>query len=219
VIPVTYTAASQAIVDAYDAKPKVEKSSDYWSDNAVAPVKKEAKDHYIAQQNYRCAYCKQPVYTGNNAVWDAEHIISKRLNPEFMFEPQNLAISCKDCNLAKGEQEVRKTKKLSFPRTSAEYRIVHPHYDNYDDHIRWMGPVCVAISAEKGSSTISMCNLTRYSTIRINELQNIMDDDFNRLMGQLLEAKSIQQGKIALAGIMTVLEEKLTQSASNSSSL
>ena len=117
--PVNFSAASQILVDAYNAKAKTNKSAAYWSDDGVSEVRKEIKDHYIGEQGHRCAYCRQPNYTGNNAVWDAEHVISKQQNPEFMFEPRNLAISCKDCNIAKGEQEVRTTKKVSFPRVDS----------------------------------------------------------------------------------------------------
>jgi 5-methylcytosine-specific restriction endonuclease McrA len=208
VTPVSYSAASQTIVDAYNAQSKAQKSATYWSDDAVKIVRKEIKDHYIAEQAHRCAYCHHPIYTNNNAVWDAEHVISKQRNPEFMFEPRNLAISCKDCNIAKGEQEVRNTQKVSFPETSPEYKIVHPHFDNYEDHIRWAGPVCIAVTADKGSKTIAMCNLTRYAAMQIGEIQNIMDDDFNELLGQLMGAKSPAQGRIVAAGILALLRSK-----------
>jgi uncharacterized protein (TIGR02646 family) len=208
VIPVVYSQASQAIVDAYIAQAKTQQSAAYWADSAIAGLKKEIKDHYIAQQGRRCAYCRHSIYTNNNAVWDAEHVISKRKDPEFMFEPRNLAISCKDCNIAKGEQEVRNTKKAAFPETSPEYKIVHPHFDDYDAHIGWMGSVCFARSTDKGSKTIAMCNLTRYSAMRIGETENIMIDDFNRLMGQLMEAKSETQGKVIVAGILEILKSK-----------
>lgn len=206
--PITYSTASQAVVDAYDNQPKDQKSADYWANQAVEPVKREIKVHYIAQQAHRCAYCRHPNYTNNMAVWDAEHIISKQKNPEFMFEPLNLAISCKDCNIAKAEQEVRKTQKVSFPATSSEYRIVHPHFDNYDDHIRWAGPVCIAVTADKGSKTIAMCNLTRYAAMQVGEVENIMNDEFNKLMGELMGAKSVAQGEIIVAGILQVLKNK-----------
>ncbi len=208
--PVTYSSSSQAVISTYNAKPKDQKMASYWSDDAVAAVKKEIKDHYIQEQNFRCAYCRQPMYTEHNGVWDAEHVISKKTKPEFMFEPRNLAISCKDCNQAKSDQEVRKNhSKVSFPTTSPEYIIVHPHFDTYEDHIRWMGPVCVALSKDKGSKTIAMCNLTRIAALRLKDVPNVTDNDFNDLMGRLIEAKTSQQSEVAVAGVLALLKAKL----------
>ena len=203
--PVVYSPAAQVIVDDYNSLPKAQKTAAFWSDSTISALKKEVKDHYIAEQAHRCAYCRQPIFTFNNSVWDAEHIISKQKNPEFMFVPQNIAISCKDCNIAKGEQEVRKTAKIAFPTAPHEYKIVHPHFDVYDSHIGWIGPVCFAKSIEKGSNTIAMCNLTRYSAICLSTDDNIMDERFNGLLANLFTAKSEQDGDIILAGIKQFL--------------
>lgn len=206
--PVAYTPASQAIVTAYEALPKDKQTGAYWSDAAIKPVKKEIKDHYISEQSRRCAYCRQPMHTDNNGVWDAEHVISKTKNPEFMFVPRNLAISCKDCNLAKSEEEVRRVKKVAFPDTSEEYRIVHPHFDDYDQHIGWVGPLCFAKTTGKGTATINMCNLSRYAAMRIGEIENINDNRFNALVATLMGAKSPGDGAIVLAGIEAFFKAK-----------
>ena len=206
--PVTYSPTSQALVDAYNSRAKDQKSAAYWADPAIASLKKEIKDHYIAQQAHRCAYCRHPIYTNNNAVWDAEHVISKQKNPEFMFEPRNLAISCKDCNIAKSEQEVRSVTKASFPGTSPEYKIVHPHFDDYGSHIGWVNSICFAKTADKGSKTIAMCNLTRYAAMRLGETENLTDDNFNRLVGTLFGAKSETDVEIAFSGLKQLFKSR-----------
>lgn len=205
---VTYSPASQSIVDAYNIRENADKNAAYWSDDETAAVRKEIKDHYIAEQSHKCAYCLKPILSNNNAVWDGEHIISKAKNPEFMFEPMNLAISCKDCNGAKLEQEVRVTKKKSFPKKASEYGIVHPHFDNYDDHIGWLGEICFAKSLGKGPKTIAMCNLSRYAALTIGGTTNILDNRFAGLMATLMKAETPDDAEIVLAGIKQFLVVK-----------
>ncbi|QQA41525.1 HNH endonuclease [Pelagovum pacificum] len=160
--PVQYGAACQALVDTFDALECGQKDHKYWGDDAVATVRAEIKVHYIAEQNRRCCYCGREYPTDNNAVWDGEHIIAKKIAPHFMFEPRNLAASCKDCNIAKGDDEVRTNpKRKSFPDEAKHYKIVHPHFDNYHDHIRWYGDVVKPLSP-KGAELVGMCKLWRF---------------------------------------------------------
>ena len=160
--PIKYGTVCQALVDAFNASEPTEKNQSYWNDAAINPVRAEIKDHYIADQNRRCCYCKREFPTDNKAVWDGEHIIAKSLAPHFMFEPRNLAASCKDCNIAKGEDEVRvNPKRKSFPNQSQHYFIVHPHFDDYDDHVRWYGDVVRPLSP-KGGELVRMCKLWRF---------------------------------------------------------
>jgi hypothetical protein len=207
--PVTYSVAAQAVVDTYNGRPDDQKSGAYWSNEEVTAVRKEIKDHYIQEQSHRCAYCRHAIYTNNNAVWDAEHIISKANNPKFMFEPRNLAVACKDCNGAKSEQEVRSTPKVSFPSTSEDYLIVHPHFDDYGAHIGWIGELCFARTRGKGTKTIAMCNLSRYSAMTVGEDSNIMDDRFNKLVATLFDAKTPVDAAMVAAAIAEFLKSKI----------
>ena len=160
--PVQFGAACKALVDAFDAREPAQKDHNYWNDPVVNPVRAEIKNHYVVEQNRRCCYCNREYPTNNNAVWDAEHIIAKRLAPRFMFEPRNLAASCKDCNIAKSEDEVRvNPARNAFPDQSRHYNIVHPHFDDYADHIRWYGDVVRALSP-KGAALVAMCKLWRF---------------------------------------------------------
>jgi uncharacterized protein (TIGR02646 family) len=160
--PVQYGAGSKALVDAFNARPPEQKEPNYWNADAIDPVRAEIKDHYIVDQGRRCCYCNREYPTNNKAVWDGEHIIAKSLAPRFMFEPRNLAASCKDCNIAKGEDEVRvHPDRKSFPDQSQHYIIVHPHFDNYGDHIRWFGDAVRPLTP-KGGALVNMCNLWRF---------------------------------------------------------
>lgn len=200
--PVKYEGAIAAIVKAYDGRPEADKVATYWADNEVAPVRKVVKDHYIAEQQQLCCYCRHPIETNNHAVWEGEHIISRESKPQFMFEPRNLSISCKDCNRSKSSKNVLKNKgRKKFPSNSSDYIIVHPHFDVYDDYILWFGPIVAAASSKskKGSLLIEMCDLTRYGKQCGNLKGKIFDQRFRKRIGDLLLSRDQQEGEEVLA--------------------
>jgi hypothetical protein len=200
--PVEYTGPATGIVEAFNALPMPQKTGAYWSDVEVNDVRKLIKDHYIAEQGQRCCYCRREYLTSNNSVWDAEHVISRDAKPQFMFEPLNLAVACKDCNIAKGEQNVLCNKtRVTFPSNSSDYLIVHPHLDVYDDYILWYGPVVAAATSasSKGPATISMCNLLRFSQ-RFGHLKgDLLDQRYRDRVGELLTARTRQSAESLLA--------------------
>ncbi|WP_029839471.1 HNH endonuclease family protein [Vibrio parahaemolyticus] len=143
-----------------DALPPQQK----WDDNRVTTLKSKMKKHYIAEQGQTCAYCKVDLHTTHGMVWDTEHIIDKDSSPQWMFEPLNLCVSCKDCNGAKGTRAVTKGNVYQkFPSRNANYLIIHPHFDDYDEHIKVAVPGAVYLfNTEKGRKTIEVCGLLRY---------------------------------------------------------
>ena len=109
-------------------------SSDAWSEDEYKEVRKTIKDHYLKEQNYTCFFCKQHNNVKHGRAWDTEHLISRTAYPQFMFEPQNLCITCIDCNQEKGAKNVLLRRVKTFPKKSSRYKIAHPHFDKYDDH-------------------------------------------------------------------------------------
>ncbi|WP_404365821.1 hypothetical protein AB5I39_09650 [Sphingomonas sp. MMS24-J45] len=200
--PVEYSGAVVAIVQAFNARPPAAKVASYWSADEVNPVRKVIKDHYIGEQQQRCCYCQHLLETNNNAVWDGEHVISREAKPQFMFEARNLAVACKDCNIAKREQNVLKNKdRITFPVKSSDYLIVHPHFDTYGDHLIWYGVVVAAASSDsaKGTATIGMCNLTRYSKQCGKLKGDIGDQRYRDRIGEFLMARTQEDAAEILA--------------------
>jgi len=118
-----------------------DKSLVAWGDEKYSRVRKTIKDHYLKEQDYTCFFCKQRIVVKNNRAWDAEHLISKSSHPVFMFEPKNLCISCPDCNNEKNDKRVLdREDRVRFPTLSKAYKIVHPHFDNYEDHLKVIVP-------------------------------------------------------------------------------
>jgi uncharacterized protein (TIGR02646 family) len=159
-----YVLSSEELQTSATLHSKTLSSKDIWEDDSVTELKLSIKKHYISEQGQTCAYCKVDLHTSHGRVWDTEHIIDKNSSPQWIFQPLNLCISCKDCNQAKGTRTVTKsTSYKSFPKKASNYRIVHAHFDRYDDHIEVCVPgVTYRYKSEKGRETIDICGLLRY---------------------------------------------------------
>ena len=72
-------------------------------------------------------------------VIDIEHILPKSKYNEFMFELENLNISCKRCNMnikkEKHDFVVNVSTIKNDFKTSSQYHFIHPNFDKFEDHI------------------------------------------------------------------------------------
>jgi hypothetical protein len=135
-------------------------------------------------------------------AWDIEHIIPLESSPNFMFEPLNLCVSCKDCNLSKSNKPVLVSKRVHLPLESKQYKIFHPHLDRYEDHIEILvvGELYKPIT-KKGENTIEICKLFRFyhkvnKTIpntRINDLAKALLATPNGFARETLEDALIKE--------------------------
>ncbi|AZQ12213.1 HNH endonuclease [Shewanella khirikhana] len=134
-----------------------------WGEDALIEIRKRIKDYYKEKQDFTCPYCKSHLPIKHGMAWDIEHIIPLESNPQFMFEPLNLCVACKDCNLYKSNKPVLNSNRSTFPDSSKNYKIVHPHFDDYESHIFIIvaGELYKPIT-EKGMYTIETCKLYRF---------------------------------------------------------
>lgn len=165
--PVTYEKKIKDKVDSYNKLKKEEKFGSYWDnekDKELSNVKKHIKDYYIKVQNYTCPYCQQKIVIKHNGVWDAEHIIPKDEYPQFLLEPKNLCVSCKDCNQEKKNKNVLvNPNRKTFPTKNTDYKLSHPHFDDYFSNIKILkSSLCFIPLNEKGKKTIEICGLLRF---------------------------------------------------------
>ncbi|MCU4312004.1 HNH endonuclease [Acinetobacter variabilis] len=117
-----------------------------------------------------CFYCKHQIPSQHGRYWDIDHILPKSLYSKFLFEPENLIVSCVECNSAKGNKNPHKSRKTNvknLPQGSDKYIFVHPFYDNYDDHIQIKRTAepnhhFLIKKTDKGAKTIEFCNLSRF---------------------------------------------------------
>lgn len=133
----------------------------------------ETKKHYYFAQMRSCCYCSIEL-VDHHGSFDAEHIIDKDTYPQFMFEFTNLAASCKTCNGAKSNSAVLVSTfvPLSIPLNSADYLIVHPHLDEWDDHFVYdiIGRIIAAnVQNSKAKNTIKICGINYRNAARLSD--------------------------------------------------
>lgn len=146
--------------------------SQYLHKNLVDKFRKEVKDHYFWHQGHRCCYCSMELQP-HARVFDAEHILDKSGFPEFMFDPENIAVACVICNTHKSVKVVLSdvgVRPLSIPINSADYKILHPHLDEWNHHLRFddIGRIVPVDGSTKGPDTISICAMDGINLLRLS---------------------------------------------------
>jgi hypothetical protein len=105
----------------------------------VGKFRADVKAYYRWRQGQKCCYCSSPLPL-HPRCYDADHIVDKNHFPHFTFELNNFAASCAIYNIYKSDKyvlaEKDKLKIAHVPNTSADYEIVHPHYDEWGDYFK-----------------------------------------------------------------------------------
>ncbi|RSC96190.1 HNH endonuclease [Tenacibaculum singaporense] len=135
-----------------------------WTKVVFTNLKEELVKHLRTQQNNKCCYCKYDLGFDIKQV-DIEHIVPKSRHEKFTFEPLNLALSCPGCNTKKSIKPVLNNITVNYSKNSANYKIVHAHFDNYSEHINVINGCVFTANSAKGSETITYCELFRLSTV------------------------------------------------------
>lgn len=154
------------------------------SSGRVAAFKKHLKEQLRLIQGGRCAYCRRLL--GLVSDTDIEHIVEKALFSDFTYEVYNLALSCSECNSAKNlhSQYLKKKLKLTnnvapflsspiaagsaYPSTPNSYRWVHPHFDEYSQHILISKGWIYKNRSPKGARQIRFLKFNRIGKIEKN---------------------------------------------------
>ncbi|WP_339466004.1 HNH endonuclease [Pseudomonas sp. EA_65y_Pfl2_P74] len=165
--PIVFNGDDSAYISTYDGL-----NHKIWNETTgpIVSLRASVRKHYLDQQGYKCAYCRMLKRENHGLSWDVEHIVPKSEHPRFLFEPENLALACKECNLSKLDQKVfaRPLRKNAlYPRGKEHYTIIHPHYDKYEDHMEIAGfggkVIYIPKNKGKGKETFIMCDLLRFS--------------------------------------------------------
>lgn len=127
----------------------------------IKSFKKNLREDMYEKQNKLCAYCRIHVPLACVPM-HREHIVYKDDHPQWMFLPENLCVACPTCNEFKGTTEVlNDPKTTTYPETSTGFKIIHPMYDKYSEHIELVGDVLYRGKTDKGIFTINTCHLYR----------------------------------------------------------
>jgi uncharacterized protein (TIGR02646 family) len=186
-----------------------------WSDSDLENIRVSIRNFYRHEQIARCAYCKQKVSLKSPLDSHVEHIAPKSLHPSFMFEPKNLCVICSDCNLIKRNQEtikeipdtiITKNKpRKQYPKSSESFKIVHPHLDNYDEHIVIFSEIIYANKTDKGHFTIGACDLNRWLKVFGWEKPTYSNAELSNNMSKFLKNKDTLVKLKALDKIKEIL--------------
>jgi len=201
-----------ALVNAYNMQEN--KDHTYWEHDEVDHVRGFIKAHYENEQAFKCCYCGMHLHTRHGRVWDAEHIVPKSTHPQFLFEPKNLAVSCIDCNTEKGSKNVLSNPRIRrYPKRSEAFIIVHPHYDNLDDHVAVILNRFFFPKTEKGENTIRICRLTRYAYEFLYWDSGLGDDNLlMELFQELMSAGDETTRKLKIFEILATLQIQTSRS-------
>jgi uncharacterized protein (TIGR02646 family) len=186
---IAFDADARALIQ--ETTSREEYSHNDWSLDNLKDLRRVIREHYRNTQRLRCAYCLTPVASVSAVGAPIEHIVPKSLHPRFTFEAANLCVICPDCNEIKRNQEtlhdthdpLAKPNVKRYPNKTAAFKIVHPHLDEYEDHIIKLGRLFVG-RTPKGDWTITACRLNRF-VHRFGMCQELLDDI--NLIGQQLQ--------------------------------
>lgn len=177
-----------------------------WDSVDLNPIRSRIKQFYLQGQEFKCCYCRRENAVQHGRAWDVEHVISRAANATFIFEPENLAVACIDCNIAKLDANVLARPLVRFPRASDAYTIVHPHFDDWDTHFLFGGVVYTPLTA-KGAETLRVCKLYRFYNLVGSDALFAEDRRYVRLAEQVLFAKTAEDAEPAVLAMRELIRE------------
>lgn len=180
-----------------------------WDEEDLAPIKQKIKAHYRGLLGEKCCYCCKNTHGEFKLVLDIEHILPKAHYLQFALSPFNLSVACKRCNMnVKGE----KTTFLkdfasahSNPEDTNNYKIIHPNFDNFFDHLCYenitrndtkMIKYTVTKHSEKGKFTYKFFRLKELEVDTINAAQGIKIEPTK--YSDLIKKETIEEIEILL---------------------
>lgn len=169
--------------------------ADDWNSGkrGIKSFKDRFRDDMYEKQNKLCAYCRIHVPLACVPL-HREHIVYKDEHPQWMFLPENLCISCPVCNDFKGTTEVLENPKTStYPTTSNGFKIIHPIYDRYTDHIELIGGILYKGKTKKGIFTIETCHLYRVGLAAERVDQKMHNQNKGEIIAELVHLTTLSQ--------------------------
>lgn len=131
----------------------------------IKSFKENIRKHMFYQQGCKCAYCKMEMLLGCSNL-QKDHIVPKIPHLEWMFLPENLCVTCDKCNNNKSDIETLVDESVvEYPFESSAFKIIHPFFDNYSEHIEIVDDLIYKAKTEKGKFTINTCKLFRLDLV------------------------------------------------------
>lgn len=152
----------------------------------IKNFKKNLREYMYDKQNKLCAFCRIHVSLACVPM-HREHIVYKNEHPQWMFLPENLCVACPTCNEFKGTTEVLEDPQtVSYPNESTGFKIIHPLYDKYSDHIELVGDVLYKGKSDKGIFTINTCHLYRVDLAEERVDMKMLSENKGKIIAELI---------------------------------
>ncbi|MEH7403363.1 retron system putative HNH endonuclease [Gottfriedia acidiceleris] len=129
--------------------------------NVMIAIKDRINKHLLSKQEHRCAFCSSRLNVGGRS--EIEHIApkGKDLYPEFTFNERNLVLACQHCNSSSKKGTTDPITRYSKYYGRCQFSIVHPHFDDPDQHYNWANGVkiCIISNSTKATESIRVFEL------------------------------------------------------------
>ena len=160
-----------------------------WDNANLKRIKDKIRKHYKREQNKLCCFCKLPF---RDSV-EVEHTVpkgGKEGRNDFSFHPLNLSVACHHCNNKKStNNDLIPWTLTTYPRSGLYFKIVHPHFDSYFDHITIEDKSRYVAKSVKGYKTIDRCKL--YDTTITEQLVKYMRYEDDPLIQGVLRIREL----------------------------
>ncbi|MDT0689251.1 HNH endonuclease [Salegentibacter sp. F188] len=171
----------------------IDEGGKVWDNKALLPLKDKIKTYYRTNGEEQCCYCKKNSHGEFKMVLDIEHILPKgNLNFKHLtFRLDNLNVACKRCNMNIKGQKIDFITSIQDVtgdyRNSNYYKIIHPNFDNYFDHIKYYSTIIndekliyykVLNKSPKGQFTYKYFKLKELEIDSFNKSQGIKNLNF-----------------------------------------
>ncbi|WP_374562208.1 HNH endonuclease [Ideonella sp.] len=186
-----------------------------WADEDLVEIRSFIRKHYRLEQRGKCAYCKRVLGKAASSNCHVEHLLPKSLYLTFLFEPKNLCAVCAECNTVKRAQEaahedvdtLKNGAAKRYPRSSGAFKIVHPHFDVYKEHIDVLRNKFYVPKTPKGYFTVAACDLNAHLR-EFGWQREFVDEDAARKAAQrLIQSKSASETAEAIRDLQESLLE------------
>lgn len=159
--------------------------------------KKNIKNHLLHEQKGRCMFCRRVIDESQSSA-ELEHLVPKSEYPQFDTLPENLVLTCHNCNNKKGTQNPlanphSNPSRQTYPTQSGDFLTIYPYIDKYEQHIDVNETGFAVRLSRKGALTISWYDLNREQLI-IKRNEDIRKHSFS-LYRQLLLGLCESYGK------------------------
>lgn len=190
-----------------------------WGNETLQSIRSSIRKHYREVQQGLCCYCMKPVSLQAAGNAHIEHILPKSIFHDFIFEPKNLCVICAECNTAKNNSNVINDDEIDtcigpaklYPRSTERFKIVHPHIDEYSEHIIRTGIFYIDRSP-KGHFTIGVCKLN-IAAHKFGHSEGALDDYEFFLMMQTFQSGDEQEKRTVFEKIRSLIPRRTIFSA------